>query len=245
MALDVYVGPLTRYYARDWQNLVQRAGEARGIPVYVIRTTPDAPDTITDPSVIAPAALAWQRLIAQGLETDVEWEEGPNLPYWTDRPYWDGYGALVLLAAYEVCPDLAPRPKRGFLSRRINPEIPRIFRESPAYRAAADTGGGDYPSLLLGVEWWLPIVGAPRVFRLEDLGGRVRTMSRLDVLHDELRRLNRATMHLDSEQLAAAHGRPPQGPDRPVHELAPFGLSIFMSLVETALANRQPLLLDY
>ena len=30
MALDVYVGPLTRYYTGEWENVAERAARERG-----------------------------------------------------------------------------------------------------------------------------------------------------------------------------------------------------------------------
>jgi hypothetical protein len=247
MGLDVYVGPLTRYYAGTWKTVVQQAADAGAVPVpvHIIRPAPEPADKVTDPEIIADTARKWQSILAQGLETDVAWSEGGDLPYWTDKPDWDGYGAVLLLAAYQVCPELTPNPKRGFLFRKINPELPRRFGESPAYRAAVKKGGGEYPSLLLGAEWWLPIAGGPALFEAEALDGGKRRMSRVRVLHDELTRLNQATVQLDSDAQEATRWNGPTAPDQPVSELAPFGLSVLLGLAERALTAKQPLLLDY
>jgi len=37
MGLDVYVGPLSRYYAGDWETIVQQAGRQQGVEVQVLR----------------------------------------------------------------------------------------------------------------------------------------------------------------------------------------------------------------
>ena len=37
MGLDIYVGPLTRYYTDNWKTIVQQAGEDNNIPVTVVR----------------------------------------------------------------------------------------------------------------------------------------------------------------------------------------------------------------
>jgi hypothetical protein len=245
VGLDVYVGPLTRYYAGTWKTVVQQAAEAAGMPFNVVRAAAVPEDKITDPVVIADAARMWQAVISQGLETNVSWPEGGDLPYWTDKPDWDGYGAVVLLAAYQVCPELSPSPKRGLLSRKMNPELPRQFHESPAYRCAVKKGGGGYPSLLLGVEWWLPLESGPRVFEAADFGGKMRRMSRVDELRHELNRLNDATLQLDSAAMSAARDWGPSAPDEPVSKLAPFGLSVMLPLAEQAEVSRQPMLLDY
>jgi hypothetical protein len=245
MGLDVYVGPLTRYYAGTWKTIVQQMGEQTGMPIHIVRAQPEPEDKITDPGVIADTVRSWQRVLSQGLECDVDWADNGELPYWTDKPDWDGYGAVLLAAAYEACPELKPSTKRGFLSRRINPELPRRFHESPAYRAALRKQGGQFPALLLATEWWLPLTNGPRVFAAADLGGKTKRMGRVDALREELDALNRATVQLDVGQLTAANRPGPPPPDSSVEEVLPFGLSIFLMLATQAADQRQPMLLDY
>ncbi len=37
MGLDVYVGPLSRYYGGDWETVIQQAAREGGFEVEVIR----------------------------------------------------------------------------------------------------------------------------------------------------------------------------------------------------------------
>jgi len=37
MGLDVYVGPLTRYYSFEWETIIQRAGREQGLEVRIAR----------------------------------------------------------------------------------------------------------------------------------------------------------------------------------------------------------------
>jgi hypothetical protein len=37
MGLDVYVGPLSRYYGSQWETIIQQYGQERGMGVQVIR----------------------------------------------------------------------------------------------------------------------------------------------------------------------------------------------------------------
>jgi hypothetical protein len=37
MGLDIYVGSLTRYYARDWETVVQKHARESGIKLTVVR----------------------------------------------------------------------------------------------------------------------------------------------------------------------------------------------------------------
>jgi hypothetical protein len=194
---------LTRYYAGTWKTIVQQAAETTGMSVEIIRATPEPVDKITDPTVIATTVAQWQTLIAHGLGVEVQWPEDGDLPYWTDKPDWDGYGAVVLRS------------------------------------------GGDYPSLLSGVEWWLPMEEGPSVFAAHDVGGRKRRMSRVDVLSDELGRLNRATLDLDQAALESAGQMGPPAPGSPAEQVAPFGLAVLTRLVREAKSHRQPPILDY
>jgi hypothetical protein len=73
---------------------------------------------------------------------------------------WDGYGGLVLQAAYDERPDLRPGQRTGLLGRKLTPDAARSFAESKAYQSAAKAPV-KYPSLLSGVEWWLPLSEGP------------------------------------------------------------------------------------
>src|SRR5260221_13827342 len=121
MGLGVYVGPLTRYHMGDWGLIAQQAGEQLGMKVPIVRPRPEPADAITDPAAVLDAVLGWQsRLCAALGGAAVARTRRPA--YWTDKPGWDGYGGLVLLAAYDERPDL--RPEAG--------EDPGEFASSPA-----------------------------------------------------------------------------------------------------------------
>src|SRR5947207_13965109 len=115
MVLDIYVGSLTRYYAQDWETIVQQWGREQGLPVEVRRSQPSPPDRITDPAVIRPAMIKWRSNLNEALSSrlgvELDWEEAPDAAYFTDKPGWDGYGGLVLLYAREVKTQLT-RPER-------------------------------------------------------------------------------------------------------------------------------------
>src|SRR6266436_6378887 len=51
MGLDIYVGSLTRYYAGDWETVVQRHARETGVSVRVVRSN-ESEDAVTDPQVI-------------------------------------------------------------------------------------------------------------------------------------------------------------------------------------------------
>src|SRR5258708_1590693 len=95
--------------------------------VTVVRTEPEPADAITDPAAVLDTVLRWQSRLCGALGGAQAWAERADLPYWTDKPGWDGFGGMVLLAAYDERPDLWPE----------SAEDPGEFGSSPAYAAAA------------------------------------------------------------------------------------------------------------
>lgn len=124
MGLDLYVGSLTRYTSGDWLTIVQQAGLANGVDVQVVHAQPEPPDAVSDPRLIRDAVEEWRQGLGAGLGVDCDWPETVDSPYWTDKPDWDGYGAVMLMAAYDERPDLRPRGG-GMLRRSVAPDVPR------------------------------------------------------------------------------------------------------------------------
>src|SRR5262245_36073305 len=105
MGLDIYVGSLTRYYSGNWQTIVQQYAAATGIEVRVVR--PKASwhqrlHTWFKPSyVIRERVNKWKHNITEISGVNLSWNEEPDYEYFTDKPAWDCYGALLLWAAFE------------------------------------------------------------------------------------------------------------------------------------------------
>src|SRR5262245_32541171 len=116
MGLDVYVGSLTRYYTGDWETIVQQWGRQNGVPVTVVRAgqSPGGGGSVWErlfkrnaPSPAEKtriAVIGWRGQIARVLGREAalsfDWDESAASPYFTDKPDWAGFGALLLLAAY-------------------------------------------------------------------------------------------------------------------------------------------------
>ncbi len=63
MALDVYVGSLTRYYIEDWETPIQRYCRETGkefVRVRVNEQSNDSDDVIKDPAVVRSHVIAWR-----------------------------------------------------------------------------------------------------------------------------------------------------------------------------------------
>jgi hypothetical protein len=244
VGLDVYVGPLTRYGLGDWLTIVQQIGRDRGISVQVDRHGAEPRDSIIDPVQMLAVVREWQTGLGQALGCQADWPEDATLPYWTDKPDWDGYGSLLLLAAYDERPDLRP-DHADAPGRQPAGDQPRAYEEAPAYQAAS-AQPHRYPSLLRGAEWWLPLPDRPPlVFTAPQPSGQRIRIGRVDRLLAELRLLSERSQAFatDDRQAVRSVGPPPS--DAPIEVAARFGLAIMFELAQTAAEHRQPLLIDY
>lgn len=242
MGLDVYVGPLSRYLVGDWLTIVQQAGAATGTVVQIHRASPQPDDAITDLAQVLQVVEQWRAVLTHAVGAEATWPEGHDLPYFTDKPGWEGYGGLILLAAYEERPDLRPQA-RGFFGLRRRRDSTSNFAGAAAYRAAS-AKPSRYPTLLAGAEWWLPITADPGVFLAATPAGPQVLMGTVDQLVAELEDLAMRT-RLDDARLAESLEAGPPPSEYDVEEAGRFGLAVFLTLARQATANRQPLLLDY
>ena len=100
MALDVYAGSLTRYYAGAWENPVERGLRGQDAAQHLQSITPA--DATRSQDRIRPRVIAWRAALARALGDrlagPVEWDESEVAPWYTRRLGWDGFGSLVLWA---------------------------------------------------------------------------------------------------------------------------------------------------
>ncbi len=245
MGLDIYCGSVSRYIAGDWLTIVQQAGQASGTTVEVVRA--DEPeDAVRDTAIIQSAVQKWVQGLLDALGVQGGWQDALDTPYATDKPDWDGYGAVVQLAAFDERPDLVPggKVRKGLRRTTTVAVLPRDFGESEAVKAASQAPAR-YPALLAGAQWCLPIREAPAVFRAPTPNGTLLTMGRVDQLLAELNTLNARTMRLSPGDLEAARQAGPPGTGAPVDEVAPFGAAVLLALAEYAAIHEVPWIMDY
>ena len=173
MGLDVYVGSLTRYYSGDWETIIQSLAHEGGVPVVIerVETRPNTwgalgrllrlfrvpspfrsssgADRVTDPAAVRAGIIAWRAALTNTLGNDLsgalDWDESDESLYFTDKPTWDGYAALALLAAHAEHPEFA-WPE----------EVPEHWDQDPAWIASTAEGSRTRYRQILTPELWLP-----------------------------------------------------------------------------------------
>jgi len=262
VGLDIYAGPVSRYAGGGWQTIVEQAGAAAGMPVITVRPGESMQDVLqralaegggaapireirlTDIQPGTQPIAEWKAGVLRSLGLNEEWDDTPVGEYYTDKPGWEGYGAVVLLAAYDEHPELAPgvKVKRLLGSRMVAAVAPGDFGKADAYRAAAESPM-KYPTFLRA-EWCLPISGGPALFAAATPGGKQVTMGHVDRLLEELQLLNERTLKLSPAEMEAARQAGPADPGS-LEGMAPFGLSVVIATAEFAARHRVAWIMDY
>lgn len=216
MALDVYVGSLTRYYGGVGKQL---AAFSRS------------------PETFHPAILAWREALSERLSDNIpvplDWDETPAAPHFTGRPGWDGWAALVLWAAYAEHPVLG-RPNNLREEWENDPALARCNAEG--YRSR-------YSHLVRHAELWLPSP-FPFTFEGEDVGGHRVIIGSAPTLQRQLADLNAATWKADDRTVAGWGRRHP--PDNAPLELrARYGFAAMVEAAQHAVDHHLPMKIDY
>ena len=253
MGLDVYVGPLTRYYSFDWETIVQQTGRQQGMDVHIVRPPGfEKPD----PEDVLRLVAGWRKALADEIGVPMRWEESAFGPYETDKPDWDGYQSVRFLALLEEFPDLPAPPQierhdldsldRHPLERRFgevyNQRNPSRLGRLLGRKAPEPTAEPRYPNIHVA-QLWLPVT-LPNLLQTTGPMDNELTIGSVDGLVAELEQVNDRTLRLDGAAIdAAGTAGPPE--DGAFDPLARFGLAIFMTLARTAKERSQPMILDW
>ncbi|UYN95822.1 MAG: hypothetical protein KIT25_02405 [Enhydrobacter sp.] len=235
MALDVYVGSLTRYYAGDWENVAERKARERSMnrPPGPVRAVEDRAAV----ERIRTAVLHWRETLGASLGANatmsLDWDESADAPFFVGRPGWDGFGSLVLWAAYAEHPGL-PRPV----------VLPEEWDDDPALmRCNAEGMRSRFSHLVRNVELWLP---SPFDFILEgqDVDGRRIVIGSSSTLDRQLADLNGATWKAGAHESAGwAHIVPTS--DASLERRARYAFAVLVDLVRQAATHRLVMKLDF
>lgn len=243
MGLDVYVGPFSRYYTGAWETIFQQYGRESGLSVEVVRPQQPKPGIFNrllgfvtgrerraDPIAIVTSWMAGiSRYSPDG--KSFQWSDLPDGEYFTDKPAWDCYGALVLFAAYDE------------LQTSAYPATAQHWDKDPIYTAALANPSGRYRHLVGNTEIWLPgdfdppFSGPTPSGDKAVFGSNARLLCELEDLNQ--RTWQAAASDLEDWRQAGAE------PDAPLEISAKFGFAVFHYLAARSVDKRLPMKLDY
>ncbi len=258
MGLDIYAGTLTRYYSHNWKNIVQQLSEEHGQKCVM----KDGNDNEIKPveskeeiEQIRDIVCQWSDNFATSIDPPLPsplWDEKSEHDYFTDKPDWEAYGALVMLQA--CC-----------LQNHPWPEYVRIgwnaFNEPVVKKAMSQE---IVNSLLSNVSFWLPI---PRkaIFVTTLPTGEEVSISTVSLLKQELEELNQQIWKADEATILSWRNDKYYVPAKQkepklflgfirrtnkqeryrTEELAQCAYSMLYQAVSFATEQQVPILLDY
>jgi hypothetical protein len=234
MAFDVYAGSLTRYYTDRWENVVQKRAREQGYSNQKIG--PDGPRTPPSPEEVQSAIADWRQAVAQALgeklSEPLQWEESVSTPYFTDRPGWEGYSALLLWAAYASAPEAPPEriPETG-------------WADDPVFQRAIERDSGTRYRQILQPELWLP-ADYDFCFNYPSVVQQPTWIGSTGGLRRDLDELNERTFRASEAELARCLTGEFDAATELEHD-ALFTLALFVSLAREADHHRLPMILSY
>lgn len=259
MGLDIYAGTLTRYYAHNWKTAVQQWAEENGYTFQKI--TPDG-EPAADEEELLPAEIQgivenWRDQILAavsqpGQSPYAPWPEDNERPYYTDKPDWDAFGAMLLVAACHTYNEPVPPIVEKDWDFMEHPIIARLTEDQERVW-----------SLFRGVTWWLPLPDA-FLFEAPLPTEHTAAIGTVGGLRKELEKLNQLAWQADEDTILSwceKEGYPVDGTvgpdgtfskaDLPEHtqydteSLAKFAFSIFWQAMRFAEERQVPILLDF
>lgn len=258
MGLDLYAGTLTRYYANNWKTAARQWAEENGLSFS--RVTPDG-ESIEDEEVSADevqrAMENWRDRIlaavtAPGKEPYAAWPENNEKPYYTDKPDWDAFGAMLLVAACHFYGEPVPPTVSKGWDFSEHPLIKRLSQEPKKVW-----------SLFRDTIIWLPLPDS-FLFRAPRPTGDQVMIATTGALRLELERLNELAWQADEATVRGwgkSEGYPVEGiigqggtfsrtelPEQTEYDtqsLAKYAFSIFYQALQFAEENQVPILLDF
>lgn len=266
MGLDIYAGPMTRYYARDWLSVVQRYGAEQGMEVMIVRpgepiqrtgSKPGMLDRIfrklglkKDPPPGQPApnqpsnaqiqqlVTAWRDAIVGSLA-----EHAQGIKPWNESIEADydtdkpDWDGLACLILWAAYAECPD------LTPPTEPT--REWQHDPAFKRMAEQNGGEnYQALLRNCEVWLPL-DIPGTFDGPLPNEHTVTFGSVPMLLRDLERLNHATWQMDLDELASTPTGELPASANAFEYTAKFGFAILYRLTRFANDNRVPMILDY
>lgn len=251
MGLDLYAGTFTRYYIRNWKTVVEAWAEANGVD---FKRTETEDEEKLSPEEVQEIVCAWRDEMLQAVTPENQlpetWEESNDKAYYTDKPDWDAFGAMLLVTAAHTYEETIPETlEKGW-----------DFTEHPLIKRLAEDHEHVY-SLFRSVMVWVPITKSTMVFRGPMPTGNEVMIGTLGALEQELEHINEICWLAKEETILSwteTEGYPAKtlkdvetGTEDGKKEtystesLAKFAFSIFWRAMKFAKENRTPVLFDY
>ena len=232
MAFDIYAGGFARFYAREWENVAQKQARETGMRYQIIYSAQDPGPAKWDD--VQAAVGHWKTALVRGLgenaPKDLNWSEDRDAPYFTDRPGWDGYSALVLMAASTATNTPLPEklPKDSLTSDVLVRTQATAFQG--AYRSITQT------------QLWLP--GSFEFgFDFVDLCEQKVCVTSVKRLHADLLALKDANGITNEQSQTIMREGYEDGAD--FIRIAVFGLTVFERIAQEAERHSLPVFLSY
>ncbi len=251
MGLDIYSGTLIRYYSRNWLTSVQQWGIDNGFDVRMVRAAGDSEPAPVEE--ITQGVTGWKQQVLEifkpSLTKPVLWNEDNDItPYYTDKPDWCAYQALLAYACSHITGQALP------------PVIPKDydFWKSEMYQAYRSSNSAALT--LFECEWWLPVADE---FMWNGVlpTGHKRVIGTVGMLADELEQINNIQWQADEQTILGwteTEGYPDDGYYKngkvemgEVHKeydtlsLAKFAFSIMWKAVKHSRQYGTLIILDY
>ena len=185
-------------------------------------------------------------------EPYTSWPEDNEKPYYTDKPDWDAFGAMLLVAACHTYEEPIPPTVEKDWNFMEHPVIARLAEDQERVW-----------SLFHGAAWWLPLSDS-FLFQAPLPTDDMAVIGTVGGLQKELERINQLAWQADETAILSwseTEGYPVDGTvgpdgqyskaDIPEHtqydteSLAKFAFSIFWQAMCFAQKQQVPILLDY
>lgn len=255
MGLDIYAGTLSRYYMRNWKTITQQFCEENGMQYSQIHPTSSeenhASATETESTVKQWQEQLVNALKSSGVEGAKGWvEDYDTKPYYTNKPDWDAFGALLLFATGKLLKVRSPKDYKK------NTDYNQVLKIMGIYNTKYRQW-----SLFSGVCYYVPIEDR-LVFKYPFYNGQESMLSTVACLKYELEKINEACWQADEATIrdwVNTEGYPAEGqmvgngllrllPKRKVYStesLAKFAFSILWQAVKFAEKEQVTIVLDY
>ena len=236
MAINIYVGPLVRFYSGNWKPVFIEGGSQKNDDKERGHAAPFADEKVS-PVELRNYIIEWRKQISHALKKHLNgplvWSETPDTAYYTDRPDRYGYDALRLWAAYAENPDI-PKPT----------ELSANVEDDPALLASKETEETEFAQILSNVVIWLPF-NLDIVFDAEFLNyDEPISVGSSGALFEQLKRLNAKTWNASMGEITSWRELK-RDDSAPLESSAKYGFSLFFYLAQLSVMNKLPMALYY